>query len=108
MSISSMPICNHNLSDLAVEHVQSEPGMAHFSGTGPRDKKCGLCIFWGYKKVKTGKINRITGEIYDSITHRDGCKKFYELTNKHGNKINPKLLSCKYFEYNDENNDVGK
>ncbi len=102
-----MPVCDINLSDLDVTHVMSEAGMAHFAGTGPRDKKCGNCIFWGYKKVKKNMVNRQTGEIYDSINHRDGCKKFYELTNKHGDKINPKLLSCKYFEDKDKNNYVG-
>jgi hypothetical protein len=104
-----MPICNHNLSDLAVEHVQSEPGMAHFAGTGPRDKKCGQCIFFGYSKIiRKELVNKETGEVYNVTKNHEGCKKYFILTEKHGTKISPKLLSCKYFEDKDKNKDIAQ
>ena len=96
-----MPVCDQNMSDLDVTHIQSEPGMAHFSGTGPRDKKCGQCIFWGYSRL----IGR-DGELYNTTKYHEGCKKYFILTEKHGHKISPTLLSCKYFEDKDKNNDV--
>jgi len=102
-----MPVCDQNLTDLAVEHVQSEPGMAHFAGTGPRDKKCGQCIFWGYSKLMNKElVNKETGEVYISTKNHEGCKKYFILTYNHGPKISPKLLSCKYFEYKDKNKNV--
>jgi len=102
-----MPVCNQNMTDLDVMHVQSEPGMAHFAGTGPRGKTCGNCIFWGYSTTRK-RVNKSTGEVREVTTRREGCKNYYIITNKHGPKISPKLLSCKYFKDNDNNKDIGK
>jgi hypothetical protein len=94
-----MPLLNENLTDIAVEHIQSAPGMAHFAGTGPKGKTCGQCSFWGYQKLsKSDKTNNNTGEVYRTSTANDGCKKFFILTERHGPKIRPNLLACKYFE----------
>jgi len=89
------------MTDLDVTHVQSEAGMAHFAGSGPRGKICGKCIFWGYSTfIGREIINKQTGEVYTPTKYHEGCKKYFILTEKHGKKISPKLLSCKYFEDN--------
>jgi hypothetical protein len=94
-----MTLINEHLTDIKVEHIQSVPGMAHFAGTGPKGKLCGQCSFWGYSKLsKSEKINNKTGEVYHPSASHEGCKKFFILTNRHGPKIGPYLLSCKYFE----------
>jgi len=97
--MAAMPILNHNLTDLNATQVQSEPGMAHFAGTGPRGKTCGHCIYWGYsKEYGREKTNKETGEKYKPMKAHEGCKKYFLVTGKHGPAIKSALLSCKYFE----------
>ena len=84
-----MPILDHNLTDLDARQVQSEPGMAHFAGTGPRGKTCGYCIYWGYSR-ETGR--------FKSMKAVEACRKYFDITGKHGPPIKAALLSCKYFE----------
>ena len=84
-----MPVLDVNLTDLDTHQVQSEPGMAHFAGTGPRGKTCGHCVFWGYKR-ETGRFN--------SMKPVKACQQYVNLTGKHGPAIKAALLSCKYFE----------
>jgi len=94
-----MPILNQNLTDLDTHQVQSEPGMAHFAGTGPRGKTCGHCTYWGYSKESgRGRENKETDEIYKPMKSHKGCKKYFLITGKHGPAIKAALLSCKYFE----------
>jgi hypothetical protein len=69
------------------------PGMAHFAGTGPRNKCCGSCQFFGYwKRVINQAGNLVTSK------RATGCGKFHALTGKHGPAINKSLSACKYFE----------
>jgi len=96
MGIPAMPIGTDDLTDDSVFRAQTEPGMAHFAGTGPKGKTCGNCSYWGYQKVGKARINR-EGEEYFPTTAHEGCKKFYELTNRHGPAIEAGLLACKYF-----------
>jgi len=84
-----MPVLDVNLTDLDTHQKQSEPGMAHFAGTGPRGKTCGNCVFWGYKR-ETGR--------FKSMKPVEACQKYFNLTGKHGPTIKAALLSCKYFE----------
>jgi hypothetical protein len=94
-----MPLLNEHLTDIAVDHIQSAAGMAHFAGSGPKGKVCGDCSFWGYSKVsKKEMTNKQTGEVYQPTRAHEGCKKFFLLTERHGPKISPYLLACKYFE----------
>jgi hypothetical protein len=91
-------IGNLDLTDVSKEQAQTEPGMAHFAGTGPKGKTCGHCIFWGYKKVSGTKFNEETGETYETLRAYEGCKKYHQIANRHGPAIPAASLSCKYFE----------
>jgi hypothetical protein len=86
-TVDNMPICNHDLTGVTVEHAQSVPGMAHFAGTGPNGKTCGQCEFWGYQ-VNTHK----------GLKFQFRCKKYNELMKKDGGIIPGLTLSCKYWE----------
>jgi hypothetical protein len=83
-----MPVVDFNLTEIDAKHAQSEPGMAHFAGTGPSGETCGNCAFKGYSKLS----NR------GRAVHHGGCNKFYTLTGKHGPFIIASLLACKYFK----------
>lgn len=95
-----MPIIDFNLTGISVEHAQSEPGMAHFAGSGPPGKRCAECVFWGYKKLGKPRFNQKTQEEFEPMQAHDGCRKFFELTGRHGPTIKPDLLACKYFKQN--------
>jgi hypothetical protein len=83
-----MPLGNLNLTEVTADQAQSVPGMAHFSGTGPKGTTCGHCNYWGYRREsKKGGIISV-----------DACKKFHKLTGEHGPAIKAALPSCKYFE----------
>jgi hypothetical protein len=84
-----MPLGDLNLSDVSAQQAQSEPGMAHFSGTGPKGTTCGHCAYWGYKR-EVGKAG--------AMRPVDACKLFYQFTGKHGPAIKAALPSCRYFE----------
>jgi hypothetical protein len=77
-----MSVCNTNLANTDKTHAWSEPGMAHFAGTGPKGKTCGGCKFWTHR----------TANFY-------GCDKYKELMRgKAGKPIRGSLPACKYFE----------
>lgn len=78
-------IVDINLTDVDPNHARSMPGMAHFAGTGPVGTRCGYCVFWG--------------DLHKGFGKRD-CRKYYELTAKHGPDIPAVLQSCKYFKKN--------
>jgi hypothetical protein len=77
-----MPVCNTNLADTDKTHAWSEPGMAHFAGTGPKGRTCGECKFFMFR----------TATFY-------GCDKYTKLMRgKTGKAIRGSLPACKYFE----------
>jgi len=84
-----MPLGNLNLTEVRADQAQTEPGMAHFSGTGPNGTTCGKCIHWGYKR-EAGKSK--------AMKSVEACQKYHDLTGKHGPAIKAALPSCKYFE----------
>ena len=86
-----MTLGDVDLTDVEKRQHETVPGMAHFAGTGPSDKNCGHCKFYGYKKTAT----RDGVEI---LTYTSACQKYFNLTNKHGPNIKANLKSCKYFE----------
>lgn len=62
------------------------PGMAHFAGTGPIDKKCGDCVFRGYYRHE-----------HDARKH-NGCRKFKSLTGNNGPEVRSDWRACRHFE----------
>jgi hypothetical protein len=86
--MAAMPLVNPSLTDINKEHAQTEPGMAHFAGTGPAGATCGKCGFWGYKKPTSR----------DRMVSHNGCYKYYELMKKDGPAIKASLPACKYYE----------
>ena len=66
------------------------PGMAHFAGTGPINKKCGDCVFRGYFRHE-----------FDVKRHY-GCRKSKSLTGKNGPEVQVEWRACKYFEQKPE------
>lgn len=60
----------------------SYAGMAHFAGSGPRDRSCCACAFWdGLPNVKHAH-----------------CRMFTKLMDREGPKVPRHAASCKYFE----------
>jgi hypothetical protein len=84
-----MPLGNLNMTEVTSEQAQSVPGMAHFSGTGPKQTTCGECSYWGYN-IEVGKSG--------AMKPVESCLKYRALTGKHGPAIKAALPSCKYFE----------
>jgi hypothetical protein len=68
-------------------------GMAHFANTGPFGRTCGECVFWSYCQ----QIRNNAGDLVRTV-HRRGCKKFFELTGKHGDIVPANAAACRYFE----------
>ncbi len=64
----------------------AKPGMAHFAGTGPAGKTCGVCVYRGYYRNK-----------YDAKKHY-GCQKFRTLTGRNGPAVDAAYQACRYFE----------
>ena len=77
-----------NLTGTTTEQIITQRGMAYFAGTGPAEKTCKDCAFFGYKRTSG------TGHLY----HYSGCRKYYEMTYRHGGEIIGRNKSCKCFE----------
>jgi hypothetical protein len=72
-------------------------GQAHWANTGPFGATCGECVFLGYYR----QHHNANGDIVKA-THRDGCKKFHELTGKHGSIVPTHAAACRYFQRKEE------
>jgi len=85
--------------DPVLEHQieTTVPGMAYWARSGPPGTYCYQCAFWGYHKVR----RTAAGDAVKS-KHVQACKKFHELTNKHGPVVPASTPSCKYFERRNE------
>jgi len=64
-------------------YERTVPGMAHFSGTGPKGKVCGVCAYWGSSLQRLG----------------EACAKYAELM---GGKWHHRVIpfhtpACKYW-----------
>jgi hypothetical protein len=54
---------------------------------------------WGYsREISRELTNEKTGETYRRIRATESCRKFFELTGKHGPAILSTCLACKYYE----------
>jgi hypothetical protein len=73
--------------------ARTQPGQAHFAETGPFAATCGDCVFWTYWK----RIKNASGDLIKT-SKSSGCKKFYELTGRHGPALAPGTDACRYFE----------
>jgi hypothetical protein len=68
-------------------------GQAYFGNTGPFGATCGECVFLGYyRQHRNGAGDTV------KTTHRGGCEKFYQLTNRHGPIVPGDAPACRYFE----------
>jgi hypothetical protein len=76
--------------------AQTQPGQAHFAGTGPFAATCGECMSWNYWR----RICNASGDLVRT-TKSQGCKKYFELTGKHGPALPPGTDACRYFERRD-------
>ena len=80
-------------------HAYTHEGMAHFADTGPAGTRCGQCIFYRYKRESTREtFNPKTNTYMKRLYATKGCKKFYQLTGRHGPEIDSDYSACKYFE----------
>jgi hypothetical protein len=73
--------------------AKSRPGMAYFAGTGPFAVSCGDCASWSYWR----QIRNASGDLVRT-SKSSGCKKFFELTGRHGPALPPGTEACRYFE----------
>jgi hypothetical protein len=73
---------------------RSVPGMAHWAGSGPTGTICRGCIHYGYESVS----RNARGEAIKPVSHRQGCRKFYELTGRPGGAIPETTESCRHFQ----------
>lgn len=85
--------------DLADKANATDPGMAHFAGTGPAGKTCRECLQWtgcgasGYYSKTGGKGGAIKPR---------ACAKFRDLMRGQvGPAVGHWLRACKYFELNE-------
>jgi hypothetical protein len=75
---------------LAEQLRQSLAGMAHFAGSGPAGTVCGGCVFLADLSVgRPGRVRR---------RRHPGCRKFFQMTGKHGDALPPHTPSCRYYE----------
>src|SRR5262245_38293745 len=71
----------------------SEPGMAHWAGSGPAGKTCGECQHWNFWR----QIRNASGAVICTEQHK-GCQKYQQLTNKKGPEISRQLPACRHFQ----------
>jgi hypothetical protein len=79
---------------LAHQIRTTQPGMAHFANSGPFGTTCGQCQHLAYYQQRRDAAGNLIGAKF----RRDGCRKFFELTGKHGPLVPANAAACKYFE----------
>lgn len=76
--------------------VSTPPGMAHWKGSGPRDKTCRECEHYELDKTSSGHIKRnVVGEL-----KQGRCLKYKQLIGRSSAwpRLKHSLPACKYFE----------
>jgi hypothetical protein len=68
-----------DLTDLTQEQIDTQPGMAHFAGTGPQHTWCADCLY----------LFEDHGAAY--------CGRYRDIMGKRGRPISPSNKSCKYY-----------
>ena len=85
-------------SDLLEHQISTtHAGQASWANGGPFGATCGECVFLGYYRQHRNE----SGETVKA-THHGGCKKFYQLTNKHGPIVPAHAAACRYFQRKEE------
>jgi len=79
-------------------HRVTEPGMAHFAGSGPPGKTCKDCAFKGYRRPGNAHFDPVKNDYVVHMRRTGGCAKFRELSGNHGLAIKGTCRACKYFE----------
>lgn len=75
-----------------------KPGMAFYTGTGPIGATCGTCHYRGYWRPTKDKVNSRTNLIEERQFKTMACKKFRELSGRHGLPVKEGWAACKYWE----------
>jgi hypothetical protein len=85
----------------ALEHQinTTHAGQAHWANTGPFGATCGECVFLGYDRQHRNK----NGDTVKA-THTGGCRKYFELTNRHGAVVPSHAAACRYFQRKENSN----
>lgn len=71
------------------DRSSAKPGMAFFSGTGPKGTTCRTCKFCGYMRKAAFSEN---------LRKVNACEKFHSMTGRHGPDVEEQYESCKYYE----------
>jgi hypothetical protein len=66
-------------------------GMAHFAGTGPSGRTCGVCRHYGYDRKH---YRQDDGEWLERC---NGCAMYKQLTGTYGPAVPPQTPSCRHF-----------
>jgi hypothetical protein len=80
------------LHDVSEAQKLTQPGQAHWAGSGPAGQTCGSCIYRGYWLTLFNEAGLPTGS-----RRSGGCAKYRRLTGKHGPAISAGLKACRYF-----------
>jgi hypothetical protein len=72
---------------------RTEPGMAHWAGSGPPGAHCDDCAFLGYWQ----RIKNDAGDIVRSVRSH-GCARYFALTGIHGPAVSGRADACRHFE----------
>jgi hypothetical protein len=75
-----------------------KPGMAFFVGTGPLGKTCGDCAHRGYWRPAKDKFNPRTQLLEEKHYRTQACRKYFELSMRHGLPVKADWAACKYWE----------
>ena len=81
---------------LGAQARMTQPGQAHFAGTGPANMTCRQCEHWDHKSYEyRSKSGKFRGLIKPAC-----CRKFKALTGMSGAPVPDDAPACKYFEWN--------
>lgn len=82
--------------DFEAKRRRTQPGMAHFAGTGPQGSTCRECLFWTGCGVDSGYYAK-NGKHSGGLKPRS-CQKHRDLMRGDiGSPILHDTASCKYF-----------
>lgn len=79
---------------------KTPPGMAHWSGTGPKGTTCRECEFWTGGKERYASAK--TGSHAKSELKPGQCAKFKQLTGRYEGRIPHRTASCRHFNAADK------
>jgi hypothetical protein len=93
-TLNRTPNLTQGYSDaLAHQIYTTYPGQAHFANSGPFGATCGDCELLGYYRERRNSAGDTVG-----ARHYGGCKKFHQLTGKHGPVVPKHAAACRHFQ----------